>query len=133
MLLTKKRSIVIEDDITFRLLSELIALQTGADDKIETAATWEDALEIINKYLTGREALPDFVFIKLDMAAMDGIEFIRTIQRIEFPHKRKLTLVIHVDMLSQNERTSMVSAGVNHFVTKQVPLDNAKSLLFSDD
>lgn len=107
--MSQNRSIVIADDEPHVLRSlEFILKKAGY--QVRTAANGQEALNLIE------QAIPDLVFLDIQMPIMDGHTVCRTLREQEAYQD------LHVIMITakgqENARTQSIEAGANEFITK---------------
>ncbi len=85
----KKNVLLVDDDHIFNYLNERIIQRMGFSDEIHSARNGQEAIDLLNRYLSGSSSLPDIIFLDLNMPVMDGFAFIEAFKRMNMPGKEK--------------------------------------------
>jgi diguanylate cyclase (GGDEF)-like protein len=102
------RVLVVDDDVLIR--AQLCALLHGSDYEVETAASGEDALQLLRSYPC------DIVITDWQMPLMDGITLCRQVRSMEH-HEHVYMLMLTVKHSSQ-ELLAGFAAGADDYVVK---------------
>jgi CheY-like chemotaxis protein len=129
----KKNILLVDDEKVFHMINSRIIARSGIEGEIQTASNGHEALGLINRYWSGSEAVPDIIFIDLNMPIMDGFEFIRVFKKMDFPHKHKTTLVILTSSVSLKDKQLAKDLGVDHFISKPLSEDDLRRLVLEID
>lgn len=127
----EKNILLVDNEEIFHFINSKVISLTGLDCDIQTSSNGSEAIEVINKYVTGTISAPDYIFIDLNMPLMDGFEFIRAFQLMKFPHEHKTTLVILTSSVDSKDKERALSLGIKHFVSKPLSEADIRTILSS--
>ena len=121
--------LLIDDDDIFIFLTKRMLMNTGMVKTIDVCRSATDAVQLLYtpKY---DEAIPDMIFLDLNMPGMDGWEFLENYQ-ILFPIMKKTPLLYVISSsVSANdyERATNIH-GVNGYLSKPLQVTQLKTLL----
>jgi len=125
----KKNVLLVDDDHIFNYLNEKIIQRMGFSDEIHSARNGQEAIDLLNKYLSGSSSLPDIIFLDLNMPVMDGFAFIEAFKRMNMPGKEKISIIIVTSSQDPQDITRAKSLGIDHYLTKPITEDSIKKAL----
>ncbi|MFH2142118.1 MAG: response regulator [Bacteroidota bacterium] len=116
-----KFALVVEDDPGMRQLAQIVLLNLGKFEKIETSSNGLEALESIKC-----NGLPDYIFLDIAMPIMNGIEFLEEIQKIYCDKNFKTRIVILSSYDSQDYKQDVCRfRNVTDYVLKPLTIEKA--------
>src|SRR5690606_34954928 len=92
----------------------------GIADSIHTALNGKEALDLLNGYLSGSNAVPDVIFLDLNMPIMDGFAFLEAFKRVNIPNKEMVSIVIVTSSTDPADIAKAKAMGIDHYLTKPV-------------
>jgi CheY-like chemotaxis protein len=117
---SKKSILLVDDDRAFlEMLAELMDTQQAGAWEIHLATSTAQALSML------RERSVDLVVLDLEMPVVDGIQFLRLLER-KYPGLRKAVLTGHGDPA---RRTECMEHGAELFLEKPQTADGYESVL----
>jgi CheY-like chemotaxis protein len=125
----KKNVLLVDDDHIFNYLNERIIQRMGFSDEIHSARNGQEAIDLLNKYLSGSSALPDIIFLDLNMPVMDGFAFIEAFKRMNMPGKEKISIIVVTSSQDPQDIARAKSLGIDHYLTKPITEDSIKKAL----
>jgi len=125
----KKNVLLVDDDHIFNYLNEKIIQRMGFSEEIHSARNGQEAIDLLNKYLSGSSSLPDIIFLDLNMPVMDGFAFIEAFKRMNMPGKEKISIIIVTSSQDPQDITRAKSLGIDHYLTKPITEDSIKKAL----
>src|SRR5687768_110485 len=126
----RKNILLVDDEQVFHFLNSKVIELSGFECKVQTAANGQEGIDIISGCLRVGTAFPDVIFIDLNMPVMDGFEFIRFFQSMEFPQKEKTTLVVLTSSVDLKEREIAIGLGIKHFISKPLTKEEFEKVMF---
>lgn len=121
-----KRVLLVDDDKICNFITEATLNRLGIAKEIHSALNGKEALDLLNDYFTGDRAIPDIILLDLNMAIMDGFQFIEAFKRLDYPKKDKVLIVVLTSSENPEDIIKAKKMGVDHYLTK--PLNEAKLL-----
>lgn len=125
----KKNVLLVDDDHIFNYLNERIIQKMGISDEIHSARNGQEALDLLNKYLSGTTALPDIIFLDLNMPVMDGFAFLEAFKRMKMPGKEKISIIIVTSSQDPKDIARAKELGIDHYLTKPITEESIKKAL----
>jgi CheY-like chemotaxis protein len=125
----KKNILLVDDDAVFNFINKQVLLNMGVTDAIDTALNGKQALDLLNEYLSGSRAIPDVIFLDLNMPIMDGFAFLEAFKRMNMPHKEKVSIVIVTSSQNPADVIKAKALGITHYLTKPIKEDDIKAAL----
>ena len=123
--------LLVDDDKICNFITEATLNRMGIAKEIHSALNGKEALDLINDYFTGDRAVPDVIFLDLNMPIMDGFQFIEAFKKLDYPKKEKVLIVVLTSSENPKDIVKAKKLGIDHYMTK--PLNEEKLLaLFSD-
>jgi CheY-like chemotaxis protein len=114
----KKKILLVDDDPIFHFIHIKLIEQLGVDCDISTASNGANALQIINGFLADAASPPDIIFLDLNMPVMDGFEFIRALQKIEFLNQESVTIIVLTSSAHSEDVKKATDLGIRRFISK---------------
>lgn len=110
---------LIDDDEVFVFLTKKLIAGAEQDVSLETYINGQDAIERLRQVAENESALPDLILLDLNMPVMDGWEFLKAYEEIQFINPEKIHLYIVTSSISpyEVERAKQIPA-VQEFIVK---------------
>lgn len=121
---------LVDDDKIFQLTASKTILATAITDSILQFENGEEALNFLRKNSADANALPDYIFLDINMPYIDGWMFLDDYNEI----KRNLSKPISIYMVSSSIDPRDISraksnVNVKDYIVKPVTLEKFKELL----
>lgn len=113
-----KNILLVDDDNVFNFLSTKLLQWSGLANEIQTALNGQEALDLLNNYYMGTAARPDVILLDLNMPVMDGFSFLEAFQKISWPRKHKVCIIIVTSSHNPKDMARAKQMGVAHYLTK---------------
>jgi CheY-like chemotaxis protein len=104
--------LLVDDDIDDHEFFGIAISRINDRIKLLKAENGQQALTL----LQGAEELPDFVFLDLNMPAVDGKQFLRLIK--DDPKFSLLTVVMYTTSSNEEDVKETLQLGAKHYITK---------------
>ena len=85
-----KRILLVDDDKICNFIAESTLNRLGVAKEVHSALNGQEALDLFNGYFQGDVAVPDIIFLDLNMPIMDGFQFIDAFKKLDFPKKENI-------------------------------------------
>lgn len=110
--------LVDDDSITNFITSK--ALQSYLSNvAISVASNGQDALDKLQSLLTKPEALPDIIFLDINMPVMDGWDFLNELQKLNKPILNKINIYLYTSSLYiEDKKKADTCASVKEIISK---------------
>jgi CheY-like chemotaxis protein len=116
----KKNILLVDDDEIFNYVNQKALQHAGVASEIDIALSGQQGLDLLNAYLMGNRALPDVIFLDLNMPVMDGFTFLEAFQRIKVPGNKRISIVIVTSSSDPSDKERAKSLGIKTFLTKPI-------------
>ena len=127
-----KNVLLVDDDNIFNFLNSTMLQRTGMAGEIHTALNGQQALDMLNGYLSGNAALPDVILLDLNMPVMDGFGFLEAFKKILLPRKETVSIVIVTSSSNEKDIDRARTMGITRYLIKPVDEDQLKDALSSE-
>jgi CheY-like chemotaxis protein len=121
--------LVVEDDPVCSMLAQKVLKLIGLDKQLYTANNGREALEIFNRCFCGEIGLPDLILLDLNMPIMDGFQFIQAYEKLQFPHKEKVLIVITTCSVDDHDIERAKELGIKYYLEKPISELVLKSII----
>jgi CheY-like chemotaxis protein len=89
-----KKILLVDDDAICNFLSMKTMERLGFHNEIQTALNGKQALDVLKDDYNIDHALPDVIFLDLNMPIMGGFAFLEALQKANLPGKEKMQIII---------------------------------------
>jgi CheY-like chemotaxis protein len=124
-----KNVLLVDDDKIFNFLSEKTLQRMGAVNEIHSALNGKEAIDLLNDYFQGSRAMPDIIFLDLNMPIMDGFGFIEAFRKLNIPNKEKVRIVIVTSSQDPKDMERARGMGIQHYLTKPITEEKLRTAL----
>lgn len=121
--------LIVEDDEICVHLNEKFLNSIDIPKQIYVARNGREALEVFNLCFNGDVSLPDSILLDLNMPVVDGFQFIKAFQKLQFTHKEKVLLVITTSSMDSVDLERAGNLGVKYYLEKPISKDVLKSII----
>jgi CheY-like chemotaxis protein len=128
----KKNILIVDDDQVSRFLHRRIFESWEFVNLVHAVSSGKDALEFFNPAFRDITAVPDIILLDLNMPIMNGFEFIKAFQAMDFPGKEKVLIIIATSSDNPDDMKRAYDLGIQHYVTKPVTKEKLMSAIFHD-
>jgi CheY-like chemotaxis protein len=130
MTATKKNVLLVDDDKIFNFLNRHVLTATGLANQINTALNGSEALSYFDN--SGPQPLaetPEVVLLDLNMPVMDGFEFMKAFQILNFPGKEKVVIIVVTSSMNPDDIRRAKELGVKHYLNKPLTEEDLTSVM----
>ncbi|MEP2670828.1 MAG: response regulator [Cyclobacteriaceae bacterium] len=124
-----KNVLLVDDDKICNFITETTLNKLGVAKEVHSALNGKEALDLLNSYFQGDVAVPDIIFLDLNMPIMDGFQFIDAFKRLDFPKKESILIVVLTSSINPNDVQKAKSLGINNYMTKPISEEKILELL----
>src|SRR4051812_27171461 len=104
--------LLIDDDNINNFLNERLLKTLGISGVIKTALNGKEGLKYIDQHcLINEGCCPDLIFLDINMPVMDGFQFIKNFQKLNFDNKDKMTVAILTTSRNEKDIETMKNLG----------------------
>ncbi len=124
--------LLVDDSEIDTLINERVLSSLGLVKKFHKASNGKEALKILDQYKEGVHEVPDIILLDLNMPVMDGFQFIETFQRLDFPNKERIRIIIVTSSSSRTDKDRVKDLGIRHYLTKPLDIEAVKSIILDE-
>ena len=120
-----KKAMVIDDNQIDLYIAEMVMGTTGFAEQVICVGSAKEALAYLKPLYENPEALPDLIFLDINMPEMTGFDFLNEYQHLPENIRKKCIIMMLTTSLDEDDR---MQAERNQFVRKFLnkPLDKDK-------
>ncbi len=120
-----KKAMVIDDNQIDLYIAEMVMGTTGFAEQVICVSSAKEALAYLKPLYENPEALPDLIFLDINMPEMTGFDFLNEYQHLPENIRKKCIIMMLTTSLDEDDR---MQAERNQFVRKFLnkPLDKDK-------
>ena len=130
MRMEKKNILVVDDESINHFIYEKLLNTIGWSNKVYSAYSGSEALEILKDHCRGLVSMPDLILLDLHMPRMNGLEFIREFNALDCLEGKQERVVIAVvsSSLDPDEHEKARLLGARHIFSKPLSSVQLESL-----
>ena len=113
-----KRILLVDDDKICNFIAESTLNRLGVAKEVHSALNGQEALDLFNGYFQGDVAVPDIIFLDLNMPIMDGREVLAEL--VKDDDLKQIPVMILTTSSDENDVLSMYKLKCSSYVTKPV-------------
>jgi len=115
------RVLLVDDDDDANFFQERLIRKNNFAENIDKACNGVEALEYLQSCIKGKHALPEIIFLDLNMPKMNGWTFLEKYNQLDDAVKSKITLIIltssvNPDDAEKAKKTPQVKGYKNKFL-----------------
>lgn len=123
--------LIIDDDSICTTINTRIAQTSGLFRTIRSVQNGQEALEIFEGACKGEDYAPDMILLDLNMPVMNGFDFLMALQRLSFPNREKLGIVVLTSSDHSDDVARAQELGVEHYVLKSLTTKHLQTTMFA--
>jgi len=127
--MSQKTTCIIDDDEIYLFSVKKVIEVNNLSDKVLEFKNGQDALNFFREYCNDHDALPDVIFLDINMPVMNGWEFIEEFRKIRPSITKDILLYIvssSVDKTDVDKAKSLPT--VNDYITKPITATQLKNI-----
>lgn len=121
--------LLVDDDDIALLHYRKMADSSGLFSSIRSATNGLTALHILNQTEEGVFPVPDIILLDLDMPVINGITFLKLLEKWNVPRKEEISIIAMLDDLTEGRREAIRELGVTYFLTKPLSFESFKDMV----
>lgn len=127
-----KRILLVDDDTVTNMLHRRVIERSGRTIHVDVATDGQEALDVLNADMAKGCALPELIFLDINMPGMGGFEFLEHYAHLDIPSKDQLIVVmLSTSLLPHDHWRADADPNVYRFCEK--PLKPALLLSIIED
>lgn len=122
--------LLIDDDRINNFLNERLLRKLEISKAVKTALNGEEGLKYIDLHCAITQGCcPDLVLLDIKMPVMDGFEFIRNFQKLNFYKKDKMTVAVLTTSRNEKDIEALRDLGPYKFLNKPLTEEKIQKVL----
>lgn len=124
------RILLIDDDTVTNMMHRRVIEKSGRVRKIEVATDGQEALDILCADIEAGRALPELIFLDINMPGMGGFEFLECYAKLETQSDNQLIIVmLSTSLLRADHERAEADPNVHSFCDKPLRLEKLLELV----
>jgi CheY-like chemotaxis protein len=120
-------TLLVDDDHITNFINRRLINKLDLTEKVATVTNGEEALEYVKDYcMINKECCPELILLDINMPVMNGLEFLKEYNNLEFENKRKVLVVMLSTSNNPSDLEKVEAYKVDDFISK--PLTEEKLL-----
>lgn len=125
-----KNTYVIDDDPSFTYMMKLYLKGLGKFGQILSYENGQDAIESLTKKVSSNKALPEVIFLDLNMPVMDGWEFLEDFLKLPTKVRKGISLYIVSSSIDPRDLERIHAMdNVNGYILKPISAEDLTSVI----
>jgi CheY-like chemotaxis protein len=125
----KKRILLIDGDQMLNKINEKVLFSAGIASELHIVQNGDDALTYLHARLNKSYPLPDLIIMDFTLPEQDGFDFMDAFERMDFPGKSKIEIIVFTASSSVKDKQRAMSKGIRHFISKPYLLRGLMDIL----
>jgi CheY-like chemotaxis protein len=114
----KKRILIIDDDLFLNKINEKVLNAAGIVSELHIVKNGQEALDYLALRLEKKYQLPEIIVLDLHMPLIDGFQFMDEFQKLDFPGRSRIELVVFTSSSSPKDKQRATDLGVRNYISK---------------
>ncbi len=124
------RILLVDDDAVTNMMHRRIIERSGRAREIEVATDGQEALEVLERDLRAGVALPELIFLDINMPRMGGFEFLEHYGALDTTRNGQLIIVmLSTSLLPADHARADADPNVHSFCEKPMRLERLLELI----
>ncbi len=121
--------LLVDDDQTTNYVNQLLIEELGITQKLLIALNGLEALEIIQKHCQESQRFPSVILLDINMPVMNGFEFIKAYEQLDFMQKQAVIIVMLTTSLNPKDVERVKALGVTRYLNIPLSEEALKELV----
>jgi two-component system, CitB family, response regulator MalR len=114
----KKRILIVDDDKLLNAINEKVLLTAGIVKELHFVPNGLQAMEYLTSRMEKGYPLPDVIILDLHMPVMNGFTFLDQFQKMDFPGKSNIQIVVFTASSNPKDKQKAFAMGVENYINK---------------
>ena len=121
---------IVDDDQIYQVTSKKMIERINATNNILIFSNGEEAFHFLLQTVSDTDALPDIIFLDVNMPYMDGWQFLEAFETIKFRLPKKITIYVISSSVSETDiqRAKKIPAVKDYYI-KPISIDQYSEML----
>ena len=121
---------IVDDDQIYQVTSKKMIERINATNNILIFSNGEEAFHFLLQTVSDTDALPDIIFLDVNMPYMDGWQFLEAFETIKFRLPKKITIYVISSSVSETDiqRAKKIPTVKDYYI-KPISMDQYSEML----
>ena len=121
---------IVDDDQIYQVTSKKMIERINATNNILIFSNGEEAFHFLLQTVSDTDALPDIIFLDVNMPYMDGWQFLEAFETIKFRLPKKITIYVISSSVSETDiqRAKKIPTVKDYYI-KPISIDQYSEML----
>lgn len=125
-----ERILLVDDDTVTNMMHRRVIERSGRVHQIDVATDGQEALEILRADLKEGRALPELIFLDINMPGMGGFEFLERYKEMQIKSEMHLIIImLSTSLLEADHARAKADSNVHCFCDKPLRLEKLAELV----
>lgn len=111
-------AVLVDDDSITNYLNEELIKELGITDKVKVFENGNSALAYIYENCIKRKKCPELILLDINMPVMDGFEFLKVFNSLEFENKENIKIIMLTTSSNSKDFEQAKRLKVKDYITK---------------
>jgi len=125
----KKNVLLVDDENVNNRITEMVLRSATFTGSIDCVANGQEAINFLEDRIEHRLALPDIIFLDINMPILDGFGFISEIQAHPAIDHKAIEIVILSSSFDPKDRHRAQEMGISTFLEKPLDVPSATEII----
>jgi CheY-like chemotaxis protein len=122
----------VDDDPITNFLQERVLKNMELAEEIRVVNNGEDGIKCLNEHFCFKsKRAPDIILLDINMPVMDGFEFLKTFNSLDFENKDNVVIAVLSTSTNEQDLSKMEVLGIHHYITKPLTEEKVNEFLLN--
>ncbi|WMJ73713.1 response regulator [Cytophagaceae bacterium ABcell3] len=124
-----KTVLLIDDDNINNFINQRLIKKAGLAQKVEVSTNGEEGLKFIRETYKSGKNCPDLILLDINMPVMDGFDFIRVFENMDYINKDKTKIIVLTTSSNKKDIQTLKKLGCINYINKPLTAEKLSSCL----
>jgi CheY-like chemotaxis protein len=123
--------LLVDDDQVSNFLSKKMLERIGYAGQIHATQNGKEAIELLTEHWRQDHPLPNVILLDLNMPIMTGFDFIEAFNKLDFPDKENVKIIIVTISLDYMDWMKSQQMGIKRYLSKPLSENALRTILYN--
>ena len=124
-----KTILLVDDDPITNYLHERVLNTMEVADEVRVVTNGEEGIKCLHDHCFKSHIAPEIILLDINMPVMDGFEFMKTFNELNFENKEKVVIAVLSTSSNDIDREKMNLLGIEHYITKPLTPEKMETFI----
>ena len=124
-----KCTLLVDDDEATNFLNELLIEELHMTNQLLIARNGKEALQVIQQRCIDNGGCPELILLDINMPVMDGFEFLKAFEALEFNNKKSVVVVMLTTSQAPKDVERVKEFAIADFLNKPLTEEALKEVM----